>query len=414
MDSALPASSSVPRAVHPVIVPVTPAARMDSVDLLRGAVMVLMALDHTRDYFHIGELHGENPLDLKTTTLALFFTRWITHFCAPVFIFLAGTGAFLSGSRGKSKRDLSWFLFTRGLWLILLELTFIHWAGWSFTINLHAHLAIVIWAIGWSMVVLAGLVHLPVWAVTTFGVVMIAGHNALDGIKPESWGSLAWLWKVLHAGGPVEFAPTYFLFVGYPLIPWMGVMAAGYGFGSVLLRPRNDRRRFVTRLGLGLTLAFLVLRFTNLYGNPAAWTAQDTPTHTVLGFLDCMKYPPSLCYLLMTLGPALIVLALLDRETPRLAKPLLVFGRVPMLYYLLHLPLIHGLAVMVQSLRHGTIPLWLFGDPWGDHPKPPADAGFNLPVVYAAWIAVIVLLYPACRWFAELKRRRRDAWLSYL
>jgi uncharacterized membrane protein len=393
---------------------VTPVRdRLDAVDLLRGIVMALMALDHTRDYFHVGALHGFDPLDLKTTTIPLFFTRWITHFCAPTFLFLAGTGAFLSGARGKSKRQLSWFLATRGGWLILLELTFIHWAGWTFTIDLHAHLAIVIWAIGWSMIALAALVHLPLWASTTIGLAMIVGHNSFDGITPASWGSLGWLWRVLHAGGPVEFTSGYFLYVGYPLIPWIGVMAVGYGFGSILLRERTDRRRTVLTLGIAATLAFIVLRLINLYGDGHHWSSQSNPAFTVLSFIDCVKYPPSLSYVLMTLGPALIVLALLDRSTPTLLKPLLVFGRVPLFYYLLHIPLIHGLAVLVESIRFGSAP-WLFGEPFGSHPPPAATAGFSLVGVYLAWFVVLLLLYPICRWFAEIKRRRRDAWLSYL
>jgi uncharacterized membrane protein len=387
-----------------------PATRLDSVDLLRGFVMVLMALDHTRDYFHSAIFQGVEPLDLARTTVPLYFTRWITHFCAPVFIFLAGTGAFLSTTRGKSKSELSWFLLTRGLWLVLLELTWVRWAGWSFAINLHDHWGNVIWAIGWSMVVLAGLVHLPLWAITAFGVVMVATHNAFDGVKPESWGQFGWLWRVLHAGGQFQVAPGVSFGAGYPLIPWMGVMAAGFGFGAMLLREPSQRRQWLWQLGAGMIAAFLLLRFSNLYGDPKPWTPQDSPTLTLLSFLNCHKYPPSLCYLLMTLGPAMLLLAWLERVTPSLLRPILVFGRVPLFYYLLHLPLIHGLAVIVHLLSHGRAD-WLYGS---SPAKPPPDAGFGLPVVYLTTLAVVVLLYPACKWFADLKRRRRDAWLSYL
>ena len=396
------------------LAPVAPPSkdRLDAVDLLRGLVMVVMALDHTRDFFHSGIFQRIDPLDLKTTTIALFLTRWITHFCAPVFIFLAGTGAFLSGTRGKSKRDLSWFLVTRGAWLIVLELTFIRWAGWTFSFDLHMSGAAVIWAIGWAMIVLAALVHLPLWATTAIGLAMIVGHNAFDGVKPESWGPLGWLWRVLHVRGRIEFAPGYFLGIQYPLIPWIGVMAAGYGFGWILRRDRAARRTFALRLGIALTLAFVVLRFTNLYGDARPWSSQANPAFTVLSFLDCVKYPPSLCYLLMTLGPALIVLALLDRETSPALKPLLVFGRVPMFYYLLHLPLLHGLAVAVESIRFGSAP-WLFGNVFRPTSPPPPDAGSSLIGVYVAWFVALLLLYPVCRWFANLKQRRRDAWLSY-
>ena len=410
-------------------------SRLDSVDLLRGLVMVLMALDHTRDFFHKGALQGIDPLDLTTTTIPLFFTRWITHFCAPVFVFLAGTGAFLSTTRGKSKRDLSWFLFTRGLWLVLLELTWIGWAGWNFGINLHEHSGLVIWAIGWSMVVLAALVHLPNWAITTFGVATIALHNAFDGVKPESFGPFAWLWQILHAGDKFQIVPGVTFGAGYPLIPWIGVMAVGYGFGTILLREAAARQRWLFRVGINMTVVFFLLRFSNLYGDAKHWSSQDTGFRTLLSMLDCTKYPPSLCYLLMTLGPAAIVLALLDRlvgtpsppapggegqggegrpasgyAMPILLNPILVFGRAPLFYYLIHLPLIHGLSVALSFLHFNRAD-WLYG---ATPAKPPPDAGFDLWVVYLAWISVVVLLYPACQWFADLKRRRHDAWLSYL
>lgn len=376
--------------------------------------MALMALDHTRDFFHTGAVHGIDPLDLKTTSVALFLTRWITHYCAPVFIFLAGTGAFLSGTRGKSKNELSWFLLTRGAWLILLELTYIHWAGWAFAFEVHNNPAIVIWAIGWSMIALAALIHLPLWASTAIGLGMILGHNATDGVKPEALGAAGWLWKILHAGGGVELAPGYVLWAGYPLIPWIGVMAVGYGFGKILLRERRERQSLMLKLGLALTIAFVLLRFSNLYGDGKPWSAQSRPVLTLLSFLDCVKYPPSLCYLLMTLGPALVLLALLERNIPAALRPLLVFGRVPMFYYLLHIPLIHGMAVLVETLRFGSAP-WLFGDPFGPgHIPPLGDAGIGLAGTYLAWLVAIAILYPLCRWFADLKRRRRDAWLSYL
>jgi uncharacterized membrane protein len=400
------APASSPSTLRPV------RDRLDAVDVLRGFVMVVMALDHTRDFVHAGAVHGLDPLDLTTTYPLLYLTRWITHFCAPVFVFLAGTGAFLSTTRGKSRRELSWFLVTRGAWLVVLELTFVRWAGWTFAFDVGNFAAAVIWALGWSMIVLAALIHLPLWATTVIGVLMIVGHNATDAITPAAWGSLGWLWKILHARGAVEFAPGHFLRIGYPLIPWIGVMAAGYGFGALLLRDVAARRSVIFRLGLALTLAFLVIRFSNVYGDPRPWRPQATPALTAMSFLDCVKYPPSLCYLLMTLGPALMLLAWLDRPTPRALRPLLVFGRVPMFYYLLHLPLIHGLAVAIEYVRFGAAP-WLFGDPFGAHPKPHAEAGLPLFAVYVVWLIVLMVLYPVCAWFAELKRRNRSAWLSY-
>lgn len=388
-----------------------PLARLDSVDALRGLVMVLMALDHARDFFHFGATHGHDPLNLAHTTPALFFTRWITHYCAPTFIFLAGLGAFLSGTRGKSRGELSRFLVTRGLWLVFLEVTYVQWLGWTFAFNLHTHFALVIWAIGWSMIALAALVHLPVGTVTAIGLILIVGHNAFDGIKSASLGAWAPLWQILHEGGAVSIGKTgHTLAAGYPLVPWMGVMAVGYGLGPVLLRPALPRRTLLLRLGLALTAAFVVLRFTNLYGNPRPWSAQPDALPTLYSFLNCHKYPPSLCYLLMTLGPALVLLGLLDRGTPRWMQPLLIFGRVPMFFYLLHIPLLHALAVVVAQLTWGRAD-WLYGTAPA---RPPADAGFGLMGVYFAWLVALGLLYVACRWFAAVKRRHGSAWLSYL
>ena len=282
--------------------PTPPAsARLDSIDTLRGLVMVLMALDHARDFFHFGATHGIDPLDLDRTTPAIFFTRWITHFCAPTFVFLAGTGAFLSGARGKSKRELSWFLLTRGAWLVVLEWTFVQWAGWKFAFDLNRHLALVIWAIGWSMIALAALIHLPTWAVATFGLAMIASHNAFDAIEPSALGAFGPVWKILHAGGEVSLGHGQKIFAGYPLIPWIGVMAAGYGFGAWLQLDADTRRGRLWRLGAALVAGFVALRFSNLYGDAKHWSGQDSAMKTIFSFLDCKKYPPSLCYLLIGL-----------------------------------------------------------------------------------------------------------------
>lgn len=389
--------------------PRTTASRLESIDLLRGLVIVLMALDHTRDFFH-HDVYFFEPLDLAKTYPSLFFTRWITHFCAPVFVFLAGTGAFLSTTRGRSRSALSWFLFTRGLWLVLLELTWVKCLGWRFDFHLHPVLLLVIWAIGISMVVLSGLVFLPNWAIAVVGLGLIFGHNLLDGIQPDAWGRWAGLWQVIHAGGDFEVWPGMKIIAGYPLVPWIGVMACGYVFGQLLLLEPAQRRRWLFALGAGAVVLFAALRWTNLYGDPKPWTVQKNTLFTLFSILDCRKYPPSLCYLLMTLGPAFLVLGWLDRGTPRWLRPILVFGRVPLFFYLLHLPLIHALSVLVNLLRFARAD-WLYGNSEGV--KPPEDVGFGLVGTYVTWLFVLLLLYPVCRWFAELKRRRRDAWLSY-
>lgn len=390
--------------------PRSPAARLDSVDLLRGLVMIVMALDHVRDFFHSSTIQGVNPLDLARTTPWFFLTRFITHYCAPTFMFLAGTGAFLAIMRGKSKRELSWFLVTRGAWLIFLELTLLMWFGWSFAFHPTEYTLATLWALGWSMIVLAGLIHLPMWAITSFGLTLILGHNALDGIKADSWGTWAPLWKILHAGGSFSIAGKIQVFGFYPLIPWLGVMAAGYSFGAIYQWEPARRRAWLLRLGVALIVGFVLLRLSNLYGNPSPWTSQENSVFTLLSFLNCAKYPPSLLYLCMTLGPGMLFLAWFDRGNPAWLKPALIFGRVPMFYYLLHIPFIHGLAVLMNRVRFG-------GGNFASvrvHDAPPPDAGVSLPWVYAVWIGVVLILYPLCRWFADLKARRRDlSWLSY-
>jgi uncharacterized membrane protein len=372
----------------------TTGARLDSVDRLRGLVMVLMALDHVRGYF---TNPFPDPVDLDHAGAALFLTRWVSHLCAPTFIFLAGTGAYLARDRGKSRAALSWFLLTRGLWIVLLGLTFVRFC-WSFQLYDNNFNADVLWAIGWSMVVLAGLVFLPTWTVTAFGLVMIASHNLLDPVAPSKFGPFSDLWEILHRKEMHRLEPLQF-FGGalrfdtqYPLIPWVGVMAAGYGFGTIFRLDPSRRMRWLLGLGAGLCLSFVVLRAANLYGDPDPWTRRGDGLFTVLSFLNCHKYPPSLLYLLMTLGPALLLLALFERAPQLPGRPLLIFGRVPMFFYLIHLPLIHALRLGADA----------------------GDAGYSLPVVYAIWLGVVAALYPVCRWFAGVKARRRDAWLSYL
>jgi uncharacterized membrane protein len=372
--------------------------------------MVLMALDHVRDFFSNVTF---DPLDLDKTSAALFLTRWVTHYCAPVFTFLAGTGAFLASTRGKTRSELSWFLFSRGLWLVFLELTWIQVLGWNFSFDFHNLGMGTLWSIGWSMVVLAALVRLPTSAITIFGVAMIATHNAFDGITPESLGSWGWLWVILHVPQTLNPATGFAIYFGYPLVPWIGVMAAGYGFGAMLLWDAGRRRKWLFGLGASLIATFVILRFSNGYGDLHRWQVRGTFLRTFFSFVACQKYPPSLLYLLMTLGPAMVVLSFLDHETPRVLRPVLVFGRVPLFYYLLHIPLIHGLAALASYVRFGDAD-WLFHTPFVRGTLPSAEKGYGLPVIYFVWVGVVLVLYPACKRFAEFKRRRKDVWLSYL
>jgi uncharacterized membrane protein len=376
--------------------------RLDHVDLLRGLVMVIMVLDHVRDYFTVVRF---DPTDLTRTDLALFATRWITHYCAPVFVFLAGASAWIAGTR-RTRGQLARFLLSRGLWLILVEVTVIS-LGWYFTTRwTNGARAQVIWAIGGSMVVLAGLIRLPRAAVAAFGLVLVVGHNLLDGVAPAAFGAFAPLWHVLHVPGPLGIVPV---FVTYPLIPWVGVMALGYAAGPTVFSQDAGAPRRIAWAGALMILGFVVLRALNGYGDPSPRLEDGSPALLVMSFLNVTKYPPSLLFVLMTLGPALVALALLRRAKGPVADFFVTFGRVPFLFYVTHLYLVHALAVaagVAQGFPGSAIrTLYRYL---------PEGYGFGLPVVYLVWLCVVAALYPVCRRYAALKARSRAWWLSYL
>jgi uncharacterized membrane protein len=381
-------------------------SRIESVDVVRGVIMIIMALDHTRDFFGIP---GQNPTDLTTASPALFLTRWITFFCAPVFFLLTGTGAYLS-LRRKSPKELSRFLFTRGLWLIFLEVVVMRCFAYQFNFDYKVTMLLVLWALGWAMITLSALVYLPASVVTAFGVLLIVGHNLLDSVKSANP-----LWVILHSPGFVLNTPSHVVFAAYPLVPWIGVTAVGYGLGQIYRWNAERRRAFLLQLGIVAIVAFVAIRGINVYGDPSHWEGQKTAVLTVCSFLNTTKYPPSLLFLLMTLGPAMIFLRAVDRGTPRMLRPALVIGKVPLFYYMVHFPLIHLLAVVVSYARYGSAH-WMFESPdLGHYPfSAPPDWGYPLPVVYLIWALVVVTMYPLCRWFAALKQRRGESWLSYL
>jgi uncharacterized membrane protein len=373
--------------------------------------MALMALDHSREFL---TNVSYDPLDVTQTNVFLYATRWVTHLCAPTFVFLAGVGAYLAGRRGRTPAQLSQFLVTRGLWLAFLDFTFIWWFGWDFSLATNVFAPQVIWAIGISMILLAGLIWLPRHAVFAAAIGMILGHNLLDGVKPEAFGRLSPVWQIIHAGGEFNIGDVKIV-VYYPLLPWPGVMALGFCIGPWLMDSEKERRRRLIGTGLAALMAFVLLRGLNLYGDPKAWTRQPSALHSVMAALNCEKYPPSLDYLLMTLGAAFLLLASLDRIRASWTNWLVTFGRVPLFFYLLHLPLIHGIALAIHALA-GRPTSWLFSV-WSNTSHWPGTApgrGFGLPVIYAAWLLAIALLYPVCRWFAGVKARRRDWWLGYL
>lgn len=402
--------------------------RIASVDIVRGLAVVLMAIDHVRVYA------GQPP---GGPTYGIFFTRWITHFVAPAFVFLAGTAAYLHGRRLGDRGALARFLVTRGLWLVALELTVIR-VTWTFNFDFSNYLlAGVIWMLGWCMVLMAAVIYLPRAVVIVGSLAIIAGHNVTDFIPgfrdAISSGTLGWLGKVLYAGGglPGEYGPMFVLFV---IVPWIGVMAAGYAFGPVLSLPRERRRAVCWRIGIAAIVAFIGLRALDSYGDPRHWrerppvaastaaassvaqAAAQTPPRrpALIAFLDTTKYPASLSFLLMTLGPMFVLLALADGARNPIARMLETFGRVPMFYYLLHIPLIHLAAIVVSLARSGAVTPWLFEN----HPvfvgPPPPGSRWSLPMLYLVWLIVTGVLYVACRWYAGFKARRRSVWLSYL
>jgi uncharacterized membrane protein len=391
----------------------TRASRVQAVDLLRGLVMVLMAIDHTRDFIHAPAM-AFRPEDLPQTTVAIFMTRWITHFCAPVFMFCAGLGAFFRLNRGATKSELARFLLTRGLWLIVLEFTIVR-AGFFFQIGVNPLILLVFWALGMSMVPLAALIYLPYRVLLALSVAMIVFHNLFDAVPAARFGQFAWLWQILHVQGVVAGSNPIVL-VAYPLVPWIGVMTAGFCFGRVYRLPQDRRRSLLLALGLVLTIAFVGLRAINAYGDPAPWTTQRSAAYTVLSFLNTTKYPPSLLFLLMTLGPALLFLAWADRVHVGERNPLLVFGRVPLFYFVLHIPLIHAMAIGLTWLQYGSAPFLFMPPPTLGTPRNvfPPDYGWNLWTVYAVCAAAVFVLYPICLWFMRVKARRRSWWLSYL
>jgi uncharacterized membrane protein len=373
------------------------AQRFASVDIVRGAVMVLMAIDHVRVFSGV-PAGGPTP--------GIFFTRWITNFCAPAFIFLAGTSAFLYGRRHA---DLSRFLLLRGLWLVLLEVTVIR-VGWTFNLDFSTYLlAGVIWAIGWCMVLMAGLVRLPVAVVGCAGVAMIALHNAvMPGLAPLLPPPLR---AVLYTA--FQDPPIGPLIVLYSLVPWIGVMAAGYGFGRLMTLEPARRDRMCYAIGGASILLFLLLRSLNVYGDPRPWTT-DGRIPAAIAFINTTKYPASLSFLLMTLGPTIALMPWLERTQGAVARWLTVFGRVPFFFYLLHIPLIHALAVGVSVVRQGQVSPWLFTNHPMGNPPPPDGYTWSLGLLYLIWALAIAILYPACRWLADLKARRPEAWLRFL
>jgi uncharacterized membrane protein len=389
-------------------------ARIESIDLLRGIVMIIMALDHVRDYFN-RSAYLFDPTDLHHTTVALFLTRWITHFCAPVFMLLSGISAWLYG-RKNGRAAAAFFLLTRGLWLIIAEL-FIVTLGWTFNLHYGIFILQVIWAFGISMIVLSGLLYARRGMLLAIALLLIGGHDLLDGIHISGNGFAAIIWSFLHVQAGFTKGPINF-FVGYPILPWIGLIALGYWFGGLYHPDRDpaERRRLLRRLGWGAIGLFILLRALDGYGDPSPWSVQRNLVYTVLSFINVSKYPPSLLYILMTIGPALVFLAAAEKPLTAFTRPLAVIGRVPMFYYLVHIYFLHALAVAAAAAS-GFPPVAMVNlTNWVTANPQLKGYGFGLGVVYAVWLGTVIILYPLCRWFDRYKRSHaaQQKWLSYL
>lgn len=385
--------------------------RVESIDLLRGLVMIIMALDHVRDYFHADAMLYD-PTDLERTNVFLFFTRFITHYCAPVFMFLSGTSAWLVGQR-KGKKVLAKFLLIRGLWLVILEMTVVNF-GWYFNFPPPSVDFLVIWALGISMIALAGFIYLPFKLILGISLAMIFGHNLLDNIHVPGTGPTSILWSMVHEFNFYQFK-GFTSFVGYPIIPWIGVMALGYCLGKLYERKMSasKRKKWLIRMGIISVILFIAIRYTNSYGDPLPWSQQKNGSFTLLSFLNVSKYPPSLLYLLITIGPALIFLALTENIRSGISEKIKVIGRVPMFYYLVHLYLIH-LTAMLATLFCGHEPRDMILNNWVLFEPKLKGYGFSLAVTYTVWAGLIIILYFLCKWYDRYKRTHQQWWLSYL
>ncbi|MBC7893676.1 MAG: DUF1624 domain-containing protein [Sphingobacteriaceae bacterium] len=383
--------------------------RLSTIDFTRGLVMVIMALDHVRDLMHITAL-TQDPTDLSTTTPGLFLTRWITHLCAPTFVFLSGTSAYLSLKKSGNLTASRQFLRSRGLWLILLEFTLINFALW-FDLQFRLLVMQVIAAIGFGLVVLSFVLKMPVRVVGLLGLVIVFGHNLLQGVAFD--GPMGFLWAVLFRPGVFPVTPGFTFAVLYPLVPWLGILLAGYAAGPIFERALPQRRKTLLLLGVAALALFSLIRFTNFYGDPAPWKVQKEGLFTFLSFINCLKYPPSLLYTLMTLGVAFLILAAADGRENRFTRAVSVYGKVPLFYYLIHWYLIHSLMlalVVAQGFRWEQMPFGPF-----EFGRPRVGFGVELPGVYLIWAGVVLVLYPHCRWYGRYKAAHPEkGWLRYL
>ena len=385
--------------------------RIGTIDLLRGLVMIIMALDHTRDFFHVGALTGD-PLNPATTTPLLFFTRWVTHFCAPVFVFLSGLSAWLQ-SRRKTKKELAVFLLKRGAWLIFIDLTLM---TLLITADIHFEFFILetLWAIGAGMIVLGLVIRFPFKFILSLGLIIVFGHNILDYF--ENAGPVSAWWSILHKPNLIPLFPGHSLFVFYPFLPWAGLLLLGYCGGKLYTDTTAQKRKFILlSLGAGAILFFIVLRYINVYGNPSQWSHQANGTATFFSFMNVQKYPPSLLFMCATIGPALIFLAFTEKVSGWLVRVISVYGRVPFFYFIVHFFILHLAQIITYLSRGHSIMQGMKGLAGNPVKFSSPGEGFSLPVIYLIWIGIVLLMFPLSKAYDKYKQENKGKWwLSYL
>jgi uncharacterized membrane protein len=390
-------------------------SRVESIDLFRGLVMIIMALDHIRAYLHFDSLMF-SPTDLQRTTPALFTTRLITHLCAPAFIFLAGTSAYFISQR-KTLKETSFFLITRGLWLVILQVTLIRFT-WNFDPKFHFNSSNIISTIGFCMIALAFLIHLRLRAIVVVGLTIVVLHNTLDNITFETGTIADILWSFLHVRKLYPLSHHYSFLFQYPIIPWVGVMALGFCLGSVYSEnhPSKKRKKILLQMGIIGVSAFFVLRLINLYGDPLPWEHYAEISTTIMSFFNVEKYPPSLLYLCLTLGISLIVLGAIEGKNLEPFKRITLFGKVALFYYVVHIAVIHLLALIaVASLGFPWQTMIFIGSSSQASPLLKGKFGFSLTEIYMLWAAIIIFLYPCCLlWFEFKTQNKLKWWVSYV
>ncbi len=387
--------------------------RIQSIDLVRGVIMVIMALDHTRDFFHSQAQTG-NPLDPATTTPVLYLTRWITHFCAPTFVFLSGLSAWLQGQR-KSRKELSRFLITRGIWLIIVDLTIMSFA-FTFDIYFNTFILETLWSIGAGMIVLGLVIYLPFSLILAIGLIIFFGHNLLDYAEASREGNVPLWWNFLHLVTIKNLWGGHNLFIFYPFLSWAGLMILGYCCGKLFTgMEERQRNRTLLWTGIGSILFFVALRMVNDYGNPQHWSGQGSTMRTLFSFMNVQKYPPSLLFLCATMGPVLIFLSLIKNTGSKISRVISVYGRVPLFYFIVHFYILHIAEACVYLLRGHSFSEGMKGAPGSFFKFSMPGEGYNLAIVYCIWIAIVILMYPLCKWYDNYKTNHKEKkWLSYL